>query len=188
MNGTAAPTSGSSGTAPQAAGPAGSESSPSATTSTKPKTSRSRSSKTSGLMSSSTPRPARRCSGQKPPGWTAISAPTPASRPTGPSCAPTSTRQIGGRQIGSVRRREGGPPAGVHPALTALLLRLDRPGIGDTDHRGIPLARPQEHRDHPPDIRSPRTRLLGPRPLRARRRVRGKPTSAGTGRPVLNRC
>jgi len=78
--------------------------------------------------------------------------------------------------------------AGVHPALAAALLRLHRPGPRHPDHRGLPLARPQEHRGHPPDLRSPRAHLLGPRPHRPRRRppCRTAPAAA-PGSPPLSR-
>jgi len=86
------------------------------------------------------------------------------------------------------RRREGGTAAGVHPALAALLLRLHHPGQGYPDHRGLPLARPQEHRGHPPDLRPPRPHLLGPRPGRPRRRPPSRPAPATLRKPVLNPC
>ena len=50
-------------------------------------------------------------------------------------------------------------------------------GRGHPDHRGIPLARPQEHRDYPPDLRPPRAQLLRPRPHRPRCRLPGQPSA-----------
>ena len=76
------------------------------------------------------------------------------------------------------RRRQGRAAAGVHPALAAPPLRLHRPGRGHPDHRGLPLARPQEHRGHPPDLRPPRPRLLRPRPHHPRRRLPEEPPPA----------
>ena len=49
---------------------------------------------------------------------------------------------------------------------------------GMPDHRGLPLARPQEHRGHPPDLRPPRAHLLGPRPHRPGRRAAAWPGAA----------
>jgi integrase len=85
------------------------------------------------------------------------------------------------------RRREGRAAAGVHPAHPATLLRLHVPGPRHPDHRGLPLARPQEHRGHPPDLRPPRARLLGPRPRRpGRRPPRRTAAAAAPGNPELN--
>ena len=62
----------------------------------------------------------------------------------------------------------GRAAAGVHPALAAPPVRLGRPSGGHPDHRGVLLARAQEHRGHPPDLRPPCPKLLRPRPHRSR--------------------
>jgi integrase len=55
------------------------------------------------------------------------------------------------------------------------------------DHRGLPLARSQEHRGHPPDLRPPRARLRGPRPHHPRQRSPRRVQSAAPGNLALNR-
>jgi hypothetical protein len=42
--------------------------------------------------------------------------------------------------------------AGPPPEFIPHSLRLHRPGRGYPDHRSVPLARPQDHRGHPPDL------------------------------------
>jgi len=50
-------------------------------------------------------------------------------------------------------RRPSRAAPGIHPALAAPLLRIRRPRREHPHHRGLPLARPPKHRNHPPDLR-----------------------------------
>ena len=80
------------------------------------------------------------------------------------------------------------PPQFIPHSLRHYFASPAQFGQGNPDHRGLPLARPQQHRGHPPDLRPPRPHLLGPRPHRSRRRLPGKPKAAAARKTVLNPC